>query len=112
MKIKEITEDHILFEDGSKITYDHEQECCECNYADFEQLEEGAFETDFDTKSMVFEVLEYSGFRFGNKGKMFFVPCYSVQNGFYSADVDIYYNGEKVITTYCKELILFVMKKP
>lgn len=24
---------------------------------------------------------------------MFFVPCYSVQNGFYTNEVDIYYTG-------------------
>lgn len=36
MKIKKVTEDFIEFDNGSKITFDHIQECCENNYADFE----------------------------------------------------------------------------
>jgi hypothetical protein len=30
---------------------------------------------------------------------MVFVPCYSEQNGYYSCDVDIYYNGDLVLNT-------------
>mgnify|MGYP001625605707 FL=1 len=40
MRIKQITEDHILFTNGDTITYDHIQDCCEHNYADFEQIDE------------------------------------------------------------------------
>lgn len=100
MKIKEVNDEFIVFEDGSYITYDHEQDCCECNYADFRQLEETALETEFDVENMVFEVVEDSGFRFGNEGKMFFVPCYSDQNGYYSSDVDIYFKCKKVISVF------------
>ena len=38
-----------------------------------------------------------AGFRFGDNQAMFFVPCYSEQNGYYSSDVDIYYNGNAVL---------------
>lgn len=70
MKIKKVTEYHIEFDNGSKITFDHAQQCCECNYADFEQLEDLAKETEFK-EPLDFEGLEY-GFRFGNKpSKMF-----------------------------------------
>lgn len=29
-----------------------------------------------------FEEVLHAGFRFGNHGKMYFVPCYSEQNGY------------------------------
>lgn len=99
-KIKEITELAIIFDDGSKITYDHMADCCEWNYADFEQLDDIARITDFDTENMFFKTVKDAGFIFGNQGKMFFVPCYSEQNGCYTPDVDIYYNDELVLTVY------------
>ena len=105
MKISKVTQEAIEFDNGSNITFDHQQDCCEYNYADFEQLEEAALEYNFDEK-LYFEHVEGSGFRFGNKGKrMFFVPCYSDQNGFYSDDVSIYYNGEKVLEVWAEEKI-------
>ena len=99
MKIKKVTSEEILFDNESYITFDHSEQCCEWNYADFEQLDDIARATDFDPE-LEFEAVEDAGFRFGNKGKMFFVPCYSEQNGCYSTDVDIYYNNELVLTTY------------
>jgi len=34
---------------------------------------------------------------------MFFVPCYSEQSGYYSFDVEIYYNGKQVLNLECEE---------
>lgn len=67
-------------------------------------MEELAFEVEFD-EDLTFEAVDDSGFRFGNlPQKMFFIPCYSSQNGYYSDDIDIYYNGEKVIANLtCEE---------
>ena len=48
MKIVEVTHEYIEFDNGSMITFDHEQDCCEHNYADFKQIEEQALETEFD----------------------------------------------------------------
>ena len=48
MKIKEVNTNYILFDNGSRITFDHEQDCCETNYADFEQLEDLALEYEFE----------------------------------------------------------------
>ena len=97
MKIKNITEDEILFDNGKAISYDHDQQCCEYNYADFKQLDDLARDYDFD-ENLMFEDVANCGFRFGDKHQMFFVPCYSEQNGYYSSDVDIYYDGHKVLT--------------
>lgn len=103
MRIKEVTEEYILFDNNYKITYDHNQDCCEWNFADFNQVEPLALTTEFD-EDLKFEAVKDGGFRFGNSGKMFFVPCYSVQSGYYSTDVDIYYKGERVLNTETEEL--------
>lgn len=101
MKIKKITAGYILFDNGYEITYDHRQDCCECNYADFEQLDDVAKNAEFE-ENLLFEKVADGGFRFGNIGKMFFVPCYSDQNGYYSSDVDIYLNGKKVLNVFAE----------
>ena len=54
MKIIEITNDYIKFDNGKCITYDHEQDCCEDNYADFDQLDDLAREYDFDEETLQF----------------------------------------------------------
>ena len=98
MKIKEVNTNYILFDNGSRITFDHEQDCCETNYADFEQLEDLALEYEFEN-DLIFEVVPENGFRFGSKGTpMFFIPCYSDQNGYLNCkdwmlveETDFYY---------------------
>lgn len=97
MKIKQISENAIRFDNGTEITFAHEPVCCEKNYADFRQLDDLARDAGFDGP-LVFEPVEGKGFRFGNPPqKMFFVPCYSVQNGFYSAKITIHCNGRPVL---------------
>ena len=96
MRILNVTEDSIEFDNGKEISFDHDQQCCEINYADFEQLDSLAREVDF-SEQLVFESCDY-GFRFGNPPiNMFFVPCYSEQNGYYSNELDIWYDGKEVI---------------
>ena len=98
MKIKKITKYEVEFDDGSIIDYDHCQDCCEYNYADFTALEDTGIEDINFKLPLIFEETE-DGFRFGNPNNMFFVPCYSIQNGYYAFDVDIYYKGDCVLTT-------------
>ena len=106
MKISKVDEFSIRFDNGNFITYFHERDCCEHNYADFSQLEELAYDMEFE-ENLIFEKVSYNGFRFGNEGKMFFVPCYSDQNGYYSDDIYIFYNGKKVFNLECEERIQF-----
>ena len=103
MKIKEVTEGAITFSNGSTITFGHCQICCEENFADFGQIEEMALNYEFD-ENLSFESVEDAGFRFGDKGMMFFIPCYSSQNGWYSCDIQIYYNGKEVLSFNAKEV--------
>ena len=103
MKIKSITQEFIEFDNGKMITYYHDQDCCEWNYADFKQLDSIGRGYDFK-EPLLFEAIQDSGFRFGNENAMFFIPCYSEQNGYYSDDIDIYYDGRKVLHFNCEEI--------
>ena len=104
MKIVKVNDEAIIFDNGNEITFEHCTDCCEWNYADCEQLDDLARVYDFNTKHLFFEAVEEQGFRFGdNPWRMFFVPCYSSQNGYYSSDIDIYLNGEQKLNFYCKE---------
>ena len=105
MKIVYICESHILFNDGSKITYDHEQDCCELNYADFQQLDSLARNYDYNFP-LRFVPVPNCGFLFGDEKRLFFVPCYSEQNGYYTTEVDIYFNGEIVLKVEAEETII------
>ena len=96
MKITNITEYELVFDNGSTITYDHPQDCCEWNHADFAQLDDIARDYDFQ-EPLKFEAVELAGFRFGDARQMFFVPCYSEQNGYYTSELDIYLNGKEVL---------------
>lgn len=99
MKIKKIDESNIIFDDESYLTWDYKQDCCEYNYADFEQIEKSALNYDFDKDTFRLIPNDY-GFRFGDKNRTFFIPCYSQQNGFYSSEVDIFYrdkDGNKIL---------------
>jgi len=105
MRIEKITEDAIVFDNGKVLDYFHLQNCCENNYADFRQLDDLAIGYDFD-ENLKFEKVDGCGFRFGDKNVMFFIPCYSEQNGYYSDEVEIYYDGRKVLEL-CAEVRLY-----
>lgn len=103
MRIKEVTEDYIVFDNEMTISFEHERDCCERNYADFKQIEPLAMEYDFD-EELIFERAD-DGFRFGDKNQMFFIPCYSEQYGYYSPCVDIYFNDTRVLCNCKGEII-------
>lgn len=101
MKIKSIDDSTITFDNGTDITFDHVADCCEYNYAAFEEIDDLAKNFEF-SENLIFEEVPDSGFRFGNNPQnMVFVPCYSEQNGYYSSDVNIYYNDKRVLNVSC-----------
>jgi len=103
MKITKITEGAIHFNNGNSITFSHDQDCCEDNYADFSVLTNGTVNIDYDfNENLIFKKVDGGGFLFGNEGHMIFVPCYSEQNGYYTSNIDIYYNGQSVISLDCE----------
>lgn len=101
-KIKSVTAEYILFEDGTKISDLHYQEYDEHNFADFKKLDAAAREYVFDTDALVFKAVGRAGFKFGNQGNMFFIPCYSRQTGEYSTELIICKNGEFVLWFNCE----------
>ena len=107
MKIVKVDRYGIYFDNGSKITSDFYKSCCEYNYAEFEYLKDDkiCLNTDFK-EPLVFEKTGDYGFRFGNKPlKMFYVPCYSEQNGEYDNELYIMYNDEIVLDGVKGELL-------
>lgn len=98
MKIQRVTDEAIIFDNGNTITFDHEQDCCEYNYADFSILNENVVNYNYDFKeNLKFRAVEGMGFKFGSDGRWIFIPCYSEQNGYYTEEIDIYYNGKWVL---------------
>ena len=87
---------YIEFDNLETIRFSHDQDCCEENYADFNQLDLEAYSYDFK-QPLRFEGVPGAGFRFGDEERMFFVPCYSEQNGCYSTEIEILYNGNVVL---------------
>lgn len=104
MKIKEVTDEHILFDNGNHITCYHEPDCSEYNYADFTWLTPNVYGYyhNFD-ENLQFEKIDNAGFIFKDDKVRIFIPCYSVQNGYYSDDVEIRYNGINVLNVICVE---------
>ena len=104
MRISMVTDNCIMFDNGNWISDVHYQDCCEHNYADYSVLNENVVNYDYDfDENLEFEECE-EGFKFGSDGHWIFIPCYSYQNGYYSTDIEICYNGEEVFHTYCEML--------
>lgn len=89
MKIKEINENGITFDNGSTLTHYHSQDCCENVYADWESLktEAGVMDHNFATMPMI-EFVKGSGIRIEG----FFVACYNSQNGYYSSELELVFS--------------------
>lgn len=120
MKIKKINEEYIEFDNGYKLEYYHDQDCCECVYADFEAIKNYNVSTitgkktnikdiDFceDLKTLIIGVKEM-GFNMVSKiGEKFFIPCYNQQNGFYGSDLKLILTKKEYldISEYVKDEI-------
>ena len=115
MKIKEVTDEAIIFDNGNTITYDHDQDCCEHNYADFSVLNESNVNYNFDfNENLLFKFVDDAGFMFGSGDEDYpenihwiFIPCYSEQNGYYTNEIDIYYTvKEKIVIKEDKQKVV------
>ena len=110
MRIIQVTENEIKFDNGKSITYQHCPDCCEYNYADFSTLTPDVIGYDHDFNARLkFKWIgqggnEAAGFTFGDNQRKIFIPCYSDQNGYYSTDLDIIYDGKVVVSGDCQEI--------
>ncbi len=93
MKIVLFEKDLLVFDNGNSMVSYHDPDCCEDNYADFDQLEDTALNHNFDEKTFKITPCDW-GFRFGDISRTFFVPCYSDQNGYYSYEIDVEYRDK------------------
>ena len=102
MKIVEINDEGIKFNNGYILYYYHSQDCCEHVYADFEVLKSYNLSTktgktinikDIDFEESLQNLIEginEAGFNMISKiGEKFFVPCYNVQNGYYNDKLEL-----------------------
>jgi len=110
MKILEIADDCIKFDNGYELEYYHSQDCCENVYADFEILKTYNLSTKTGEKINIKEIdfeesldnliqeIKGTGFNITSKiGEKFFIPCYNEQNGYYSSDLElILYKSSKL----------------
>lgn len=96
MKILEIMDGQIRFDNGYILFDYHRQDCCESVYAYFQYLKEeaGVMSAEFP-ENLEIETVEGSGFRIVDvNGFGYFVPCYDRQNGYYSSNLSLTLKGE------------------
>lgn len=107
MKIKEIKEDRIIFDNGNILEGIHEQDCCESVYADFENMQVmtkiasnyiNSDELDFDEDLLkhIIKIPNVGFFIEDKNGIRLFVSCYNSQNGYYSSDLELCYTQSVV----------------
>ena len=102
MKIEKINDCGIIFNNGTKLSHYHRQDCCENVYADWEYLKQynvlpstgetiSIYDIEFDdsiTNNIDYE--KNMGIKLISKtGDKWFIPCYNEQNGYYSSNLSL-----------------------
>ena len=92
-KLTEISDEGINFED-THISHEHIQDCCEEVYADWNSLKDQSIMTLEKIIQVDFVMVKNSGivldlFNQDYQKHSFFVPCYNIQNGYYSNDLKL-----------------------
>lgn len=115
-RLLRIEDDRLVFDGGHCLSFDHEQDCCENNYADFSVFDDYVWKFFIFEDSLELEFVQGYGFVLnGYVDALFsstpcswpvFVPCYSDQNGYYTTDIDIYFDGNKILSGQCFERII------
>lgn len=72
VKVLSVDVGYIRFTDGTYLDYDHEQDCCEHNYADFEALKDDVLFMQKEFEKLTIERADY-GFSIYLDGERFFV---------------------------------------
>lgn len=102
MKIKEIGEEYVIFDNGTKMQSIHESDCCEWHWAAFDTLETyninpktgqtiSILDLDFPEKIQDnIQLIEGEGFNLiASDGSKYFIPCYASNNGYYSDNLQL-----------------------
>lgn len=112
MKVIQVNEEELLFDDNSKLYSNHEQDCCENHYLSFRDLTLKDFEgLEFDLNNdNFFSKIDGYGIALNPiKGFPVRVPGYGSNNGYYSTNLELVVEQEgKVKKTYditeCQEI--------
>jgi hypothetical protein len=103
MKVVTINDEDVIFDDGSVLYSEHDQECCESHYLSFADLSVDDFKgLEFDLYSETFfERVEDYGIRLiVTNGVAIPVPGYGSNNGYYSSNLALVLKDGK--TNTCK----------
>jgi hypothetical protein len=90
MKVIEIKEESIVFEDGTLLYSYHDRDCCEHHYLDFTHITMGDFDgLEFNlTADNFFEKVDNYGIRLlPTNGHPIGIPGYGDNNGYYSDEL-------------------------
>lgn len=79
MKIVQADELGIGFDNGSRIVFNYDQYCREDVCVNFEKIDSLARGHDYE-EELIFK-RDPNGFLFGDKRRMFLVPCFSIPKG-------------------------------
>lgn len=92
LKVVKIENDELVFEDGTRLLSNHNQDCCEWHYLDFADLDVSDFDgLEFDlTNDNFFNRIEDYGIELKPiKGHSVKVPGYGINNGDYGSNIDL-----------------------
>jgi hypothetical protein len=90
LKVVKIENDELVFDDGTRLSSNHNQDCCEYHYLDFADLKISDFDDlEFDlTGDDFFNKIEDYGIELKPiNGHSVKVPGYGSNNGYYSSDI-------------------------
>lgn len=111
MKVTKVYSDSIVFNDGSILESDHDQDCCEEHYLDFSNLSIGDFEgLEFDLSNDSFfeRIVDFGIALKPTNGHPIRIPGYGRNNGYYSTVLDLVIRNKDKTTkfniTKCQEI--------
>ena len=91
-KVKQVTSDEIIFEDGSKLYSHHDQDWCEHHWLDFEHIKLEEFdglEFDLSGDSFFNRIDDYGIELVPIHGYSVKIPGYGSNNGYYSSELTL-----------------------
>lgn len=103
MKIKDIKEEEIIFEDGSKLYSYHESDCCEYHWLDFSNIiKEDWKDLEFDLSNDNFfkKVEDYGIELIPINNHPLRIPGYGSNNGYYSSNLSLCFESKSGNKTY------------
>ncbi len=102
-KVIKLESDTIYFEDGSKLYSDHQRDCCESHYLSLSDLTIKDFEgLEFDLSNDEFfkRIPDYGIEMIPIKGWPVKIPGYGSNNGYYSNQLDLILEQDRVKKVY------------